>query len=266
MLDELAVVLAKVLDLVDEATHPILTAAIRQAGVQYPKTKSEVALLAAPTTHDLVTLLSALSAQVTYGVSLPPPPPATKMPVEQAKELLTASKFRQEVSQLRRTLELRADQRGEEAISPRFSSMAHAIISREEQLQRYKEVLRSQRAANQKGLERVQHHMRSLQERPSSEVLRALKRMEDEHLRAEQKWAYKRECLQQERMRLMELAMAAFCKVVYVDRALDHRTLKHASGPGGDIMVQEKADVPVTPRMATPPPRMATPPRMAGLL
>lgn len=247
-LDELAVVLAEILSLTSEDAQPALTAAIRQAGVQAPDkstleaASSEGALLAAPTTHDLVTLLSALSAQVTYGVALPPGiADAAKSSegddaTQEQTPLVDATRFRREVAELRRSLELRVEQRGENALTPRFSQMAHAIIRREEQLQRQRQVLRSQRAANQASLNQVRAHMNTLGQ-PRSEAHRVLKRMEEQHLQAAQKWEYRKECLQHERTRLMELAMSAFCKVVYMERGLGNHSLVHGKEPMADPQV-----------------------------
>jgi hypothetical protein len=247
-LDELAKVLVKILGLVSEETHPILSAAIQQSGVQCPKTKSDVALLAAPTTHDLVTLLTALSAQVTYGVALPPATPSMDTVSEEAKDgFQDAAALRRQVAELRRTLEVRVDQLDGAAVSPRFSSMAHAIIRKEEQLQRDREIVRSQRALNQAGLDRVREHLGRVD--GPTEVAAVLRRMEEEHVKAEQKWLYKRMCLHQERMRLMEISMSAFCKAVYVDRGLQYRSLIHDSGPGGDPQI--RAPPPSRPQTGT---------------
>ena len=49
-------------------------------------------------------------------------------------------------------------------------------------------------------------------------------------MRAGQQWEYKRECLVQERTRLQELAMQAFCKITYVDREWSQRTLIDGAG------------------------------------
>ena len=249
--DELAAALVEILGLVNETKHGALVAAIRQAGIQKPSTKGEKPLLAAPSRHDLVLLLSALSAHTTYGVA---GPATTKTPGDESNS--PDAKFRREVAELRRTLQTRVETDEETALSPRFSHMAQHIISKEEQLQRMKEVLRNQRAANQKGLDRVQKHLAGLKG-PKTEMHRVLQRMESEHMQAAQRWEYKRECLHEERKHLMEQAMKAFCKVVYVDRAdktrpenqigpaypqpvtvvgraSDHRTLVHGFAPGGD--------------------------------
>lgn len=259
-LDELAIILAEILEIINEKSHPTLTFAIKQAGLQTPDQSSltadrDLSLLAAPTNHDLVTLLAALSAQVTYGMALPPVPAEAKPSkwktvtkaagVEDEEEdldakdvLVNATHFRREVAELRRKLALRVEEFGDEAaVSPRFSQAAQAIIRREEQLQRQRQVLRSQRAATQASLHQVRKQMKKTKG-TKTEVSRVLRRMEHEHLEAAQKWEYRRECLQQERMRLMELAMAAFCKVVYEDRGLNNnRSLVHGRSPLGDPQI-----------------------------
>ena len=256
-LDELASVLVEIQELVSNKTHPILAAAIRQAGVQKPRSGTEAALLASPTVHDLVTLLSALSAQVTYGVALPaassqPPQGVEGVKASQNSRLVEAANFRREVAELRRSLELKIEEEGE--VSPRFSKMAHAIISREEQLQRQQEVVRSHRAANQAGLSRVRRQLGDMGEQPKdkrTEVYRVLLRMEKEHVQAAMRWEYKRETLQQERQRLMEMAMKAFCKVVYVDRGLEYRTLmSNFRGQGDPQVLASSFDKPKPQRMA----------------
>ena len=89
------------------------------------------------------------------------------------------------------------------------------------------------------------------------EVYRVLRRMEDEHVQQAQKWEYKKECLHQERQRLLEMAMSAFCKVVYVDRGLHHTTLVHGGGPGGDPQVISSAYEEGSPRAMVRSPRGA---------
>ena len=97
---------------------------------------------------------------------------------------------------------------------------------------RRRSLLRSQRAANQAGLNRVRSSLASMKGAThKSEMHKVLRRMEDEHLKAAQRWDYKKTCLQQERTRLMELAMEAFCKVVYVDRGWREHTANHARVP-----------------------------------
>lgn len=226
-LDELAAALTELLGLVDTEKHPTLLAAILQAGVQSPKDKTEKPMMAAPSRHDLVLLLSALSAQITYGVAgfvTTTTPGASSID----------DRFKREVAELRRTLQHRTETNPENAVSPRFSQMAQAIISKEEQLQRMKEVYRTQRAANQKSLDRVQKSLEGMTGPPSTETHRVLQRMEKEHLEAAQRWEYKSVCLQEERKRLMELAMKACCKVVYSGHVRNHRTLVHGHLPGGD--------------------------------
>lgn len=231
-LDDLAASLAEILRLADEERHPSLVAAIRQAGVQTPDTKDAKPIMAAPTRHDLVLLLSALSAQTTYGF-------AGFVTTATPGEPTSDEKFRREVAELRRTLQHRRQADPENAVSPRFSQMAQAIISKEEQLQRMKEVYRNQRAANQKSLARVQKHLEGMEGSSGTETHRVLQRMEKEHLEAAQRWEYKSVCLQEERKRLMEQTMKEFCKVVYVNRAfqgraIEHRTLVQGHLPGGD--------------------------------
>ena len=227
-LDELAAALVEMLGLVDKEKHPTLVAAIHQAGVQDPKEdKAEKPLMAAPSRHDVVLLISALSAQITYGVA---GFVTTSTPGASAID----DRFKREVAELRRTLQQRSDKNPAHAISPRFSQMAQAIISKEEQLQRMKEVYRNQRAANQKSLDRVQKSLEGMVGLPSTETHRVLQRMEKEHLEAAQRWEYKSVCLQEERKRLMELAMKACCKVVYSGPMRNHRTLVHGHIPGGD--------------------------------
>ena len=52
----------------------------------------------------------------------------------------------------------------------------------------------------------------------------------------------------------MEMAMKAFCKVVYVERGLDHRSLVHGHGPVGDPQIQSSAFDPLSvPRLLAPP-------------
>jgi hypothetical protein len=227
-LDELAAALVEMLGLVDKEKHPTLVAAIHQAGVQDPKEdQAEKPLMAAPSRHDIVLLISALSAQITYGVA---GFVTTSTPGASAID----DRFKREVAELRRTLQQRSDKNPAHAISPRFSQMAQAIISKEEQLQRMKEVYRNQRAANQKSLDRVQKSLEGMVGLPSTETHRVLQRMEKEHLEAAQRWEYKSVCLQEERKRLMELAMKACCKVVYSGPMRNHRTLVHGHIPGGD--------------------------------
>lgn len=122
------------------------------------------------------------------------------------------------------TVQVREAEARARSASPRFARSALAIIRREEQLQRTKEVLRSQRATNQAALESVRSQLSSY-EGPHDQVYAALIRMEEQHVRANQQWEYKRECLLQERTRLQELSMQAFCKVVYVDRGWRQGTL-----------------------------------------
>ena len=247
-LDELAVLMARMLDHVTETSHPGLIAAIRQAGIQHPTSKAEDALLAAPSVHDLVELLHSLSALITYGV-------VVNTSSSNAEEDHSVSQhFKREVAQLRRSLQARVDADGEDnALTPRFSRMAQAVIRREEQLQRTREVLRTQRATTQEGLKHVRNQLLTLQTAPRTETYAVLQRMEAEHLEAAQKWEYRRECLNQERLRLMELAMKAFCKVVYVDQREDFKTLVHGYKPGGDahgtsIAPSVTAEMPSRPR------------------
>jgi hypothetical protein len=225
-LDQLAIVLAEILEIATEESHPALFAAIQQAGVQTPASPGETPLLAAPSRHDLVVLLATLSAQITYGVAANSASHAASSLTGEAND-----QFHLQVAQLRRTLQSRVEVDADHAVTPRFSAMAHAIISKEEQLQRTREVLRSQRDANAASLNRVRKQLDSLQG-SKGEMQKVLRRMEDEHVKAEQRWEYKRVCLQEERTRLLELAMKAFCKIVYTDRT-SHKTttLQHGHEP-----------------------------------
>lgn len=235
-LDDLAAVLAELLGSVGEQSHPALVAAVRQVGVQIPTDRSERPLLAAPSRHDLVSLLAVLSNQTTYGSVAAP---SASAPIDEAD----TSQLRRHVAELRRTLQAREEVDGQNAVTPRFSTMARAIISKEEQLQRTKEVLQSQRAANAAGLNRVRKQLDSLQG-PDGEMHKSLRRMEDEHLKAAQRWDYKKTCLQQERTRLMEQAMEAFCKVVRVDRGWREHTAMHGV-VGGDRGADQAAHLDV---------------------
>ena len=180
-------------------------------------------------------LLSALSSQATYGVSQRLPVSAEALPGsgKNSGPGAIGSRFRREIALLRRTMEVRAQEQPEAPITPRFSDMAQARIRREELLQRKKEVLRTQRARNQADLVRVRGQIKSYRG-PKDQTYFALKRMEEEHMEAAQRWEYKRECLKQERSQLLELTMEAFCKIVYKNHSLDHCSLIHGHRPGGD--------------------------------
>lgn len=228
-LDALAAKLADMEATLDEERDPTLFAAIKQAGLQLAtSSKGKTASLSAPSTHDIVELLSALSSQVTYGVSqkLPPtaePPPGSG---KNSGPGAIGSRFRREIALLRRTMNVREEEQPDAPITPRFSEMATALIQREELLQRKKEVLRTQRARNQADLERVRGQIKSYKG-PKDQTYHALKRMEEEHMEAAQRWEYKRECLFQERSQLLEQTMQAFCKIVYKDHTSDHCSLIH---------------------------------------
>ena len=77
---------------------------------------------------------------------------------------------------------------------------------------------------------------------PEGPVTAALKRMEEQHLQAAQRWEYKRECLKQERGQLLEMTMQAFCKVVYVgvgtQRVPSHSSLLSNSPPAASEVQQ----------------------------
>eukprot|EP00325_Prymnesiales_sp_UTEX-LB-985_P025378 CAMPEP_0174733754 /NCGR_PEP_ID=MMETSP1094-20130205/61962_1 /TAXON_ID=156173 /ORGANISM="Chrysochromulina brevifilum, Strain UTEX LB 985" /LENGTH=201 /DNA_ID=CAMNT_0015936455 /DNA_START=116 /DNA_END=721 /DNA_ORIENTATION=- len=173
----------------------------------------------------MIELLLVLSNQVTHGVI--PKDTSAEGESESANTAGTISQsFRREVAELRRTLQVRSDANPDMAVTPRFSLMAQSVIWREEQLQRKREMLRSQRARNQADLQRVQTQIKAY-DGPKDKVYEALKRMEDEHMQAAQRWEYKRECMREERRELLELTLQAFCKIVRVDHAPRHQSLIH---------------------------------------
>ena len=236
-LDELAVALTEISALITDSSHPALARAIEQAGLQLPVAVTDKPMLASPSRHDVVLLVSALSALITYGAVMhATPEAATKSELDDgAQQIPSESQFRRQIAELRRTLQGRINTEGEEhAVTPRFQSMAYAIISKEQQLQRMKEVLKSQREANAESLDKVRKQMNAMKGKPNMnpDVVKGLRRMEDDHVKAAQRWEYKRQCLQQERTRLMELAMEAVCKVFWTPERTptNHTLLREASG------------------------------------
>ena len=240
-LDALAASLAELQALISLESHPIICAAIEQVGLQADVSG---AMLAAPSVLDIVELLTVLSSQATYGVALHETPGVLRM--DNGDDQIR-SNFRREVAHLRQTLQVREASTPELPITPRFSNMAQAIIRREELLQRKKEVLKAHRLRNEKDLKRIRKQIKA-QRGPGGAVMATLRRMEQECLEASQRWDYKKECLAQDRRQLAELAMKAFCKIVYVDHGAVHQTLMHGVAPGGDSLAPQGEEVDVASR------------------
>ena len=76
--------------------------------------------------------------------------------------------------------------------------------------------------------------------------------MEEEHVHAAQKWDYKKECLHQERQRLLETSMKAMGKVVNVDNASRVSSLVHNTPYVDSTMPIKHPDPRHQARAATP--------------
>jgi len=206
-LDELALKLSELKGVLDEETEPLLCAAIKQAGLQTNQTEQgPVALLSAPSTLDIVELLSALSTQVTFGVSqqLPTSAEGSGESAKNSGPGAIGSRFRREIALLRRTMDVREKEQPDAPITPRLAEMAQALIRREELTQRKKEVLRMQRARSQADLTRVRGEPKS-HKGPKDQIYQAVKRMEEEDMAQSQSWEYRRLCIKQQQSELLQL-------------------------------------------------------------
>ena len=206
-LDDLASKLFELKGVLDEETEPLLCAAIKQAGLQTNQTEQgPVALLSAPSTLDIVELLSALSSQVTYGVSqlLPTNAEGSGESAKNSGPGAIGSRFRREIALLRRTMDVREKEQPDAPITPRLAEMARALILREELTQRKKEVLRMQRARSQADLTRVRGEPNSYKG-PKDQIYQAVKRMEEQDMAQSQSWDYRRQCIKQQQSELLQL-------------------------------------------------------------
>ena len=244
-LDVLALALQRVLGATPEASRPALLEGMRSAGLQLPDDGSE-AMMVSPSRHDVASLLVELQGRAAAAATLEPSlasasAPGLRAAVSQAEGALATAKrvhasapggaepeqvqlasaalrYRRlelEVAELKQQLTTRPPVSGPTPVSPRFSQMAMSIVRREEQLQRAKASLRSQRAQTATELEVVRRQL--AQYAPNDRVHAALRRMERAHVQSAQRWEYRREQLLQARSQLLEQALSAF-KIVTPER------------------------------------------------
>ena len=239
-LDALALALVRVLSVASASSQPALLEAARAAGLQHPARGSDVGggepSMASPTRRDVAALLVELQACAATSTALEPRLANVGGPraaVSQAEAALEAAKrvhagkggtaeatqvqlaaaalrYRKlelDVAELKQQLATRPPS-VPSPVSPRFSQMALSIIQREEQLQLARAQLRSQRAQTATELDVVRKQL--AQYAPKDRVHMALRRMETAHVKASQRWEYKREELLQSRTQLLEQAMQAF--------------------------------------------------------
>jgi len=245
-LDTLALSLTQVLEAAPEAAKPPLLKAMRAAGLQLPGDEEgggvggdgvalEAPAMVSPSRHDVAALILELqgiaAAATALEPGLAPPPGGMRRAVSAAEKRLHAAqkgadptqaqlaeaalRYRRlelQVAELKKTLSTRPPSTPS-PVSPRFSHVALSIIRREEQLQRAKATLRSQRAQTAAELERVRRQL--TQYAPRDRVHAALERMERTHVQAGQRWEYKREQLLHARAELLEQAMHAFQIIAY---------------------------------------------------
>ena len=230
----------RVLSVASASSQPALLEAARGAGLQHPARGSDVGggepSMASPTRRDVAALLVELQACAATSTALEPRLANVGGPraaVSQAEAALEAAKrvhagkggtaeatqvqlaaaalrYRKlelDVAELKQQLATRPPS-VPSPVSPRFSQMALSIIQREEQLQLARAKLRSQRAQTATELDVVRKQL--AQYAPKDRVHMALRRMETAHVKASQRWEYKREELLQSRTQLLEQAMQAF--------------------------------------------------------
>ena len=132
-----------------------------------------------------------------------------------AEAALRYRRLEQEVWQLKRTLAVNSRSAPNLSVMAEhsFTRMAGAVMRREEQLQQARAHIRTQRVHSEEAMRRLQKQLEA--HNPGKHVRAALERMHQQSIRTAQNVEYRAEVLRQERARLLELAMQAFCKVGY---------------------------------------------------
>jgi len=184
--------------------------------------------------------------------------------VQAAQAAVKYRRMEEEVAQLKRTIAS-----GSWAAAPAdtpFAKMAGVIARREEQLQQARLHIRTQRARTEDELRRLQRQLEQYQ--PSDGVRATLERMHHQSMRTKQAVEYRAECLRQERARLLELAMSAFCKVGYSVAESSNSATSHlpTCGHFHTLLHGEygAADVNTTESLAKIVPQVTAPPLTSG--